>query len=73
MTVAEIAAYFKVVATNTVEGVEFVSLMEGRTLPFFASQFHGEKNAFEWEQSWCHSPRVDAAEAHSAEAVEAAS
>jgi gamma-glutamyl hydrolase len=66
-----LAAYFKVVATNTVDGVEFVSLMEGRTLPWYASQFHGEKNAFEWDQSWCKSPRLDAAEAHSAEAVEA--
>ena len=43
-----LAAFFRPLATNTVDGVEFVSLMEGRQLPFYASQFHGEKNAFEW-------------------------
>ena len=39
------------VATNTVDRVEFISLMEGRELPFYASQFHPEKNAFEWSQA----------------------
>ena len=46
-------AFFKVVATNRdARGVEFVSLMEGRHYPFYGSQFHPEKNAFEWNQSW---------------------
>lgn len=68
-----IDSYFRVIATNTVNDNTFVSLMEGKRLPFYASQFHGEKNAFEWDQNWCHSSRVDAGEAHSAEAVEAMS
>ena len=38
-----LATFFDVVATNTVDGVSFVSLMEGRELPFYASQFHPEK------------------------------
>jgi hypothetical protein len=35
------------------EGVEFVSVIEGRdaSLPFYGVQFHPEKNAFEWAQT----------------------
>ena len=67
-----LATIFRVVATNTVGGDTFISLMEGQTLPWYASQFHPEKNAFEWDQAWCSSAsRVDAAEAHSAAAIDA--
>ena len=66
-----ISATFRTIATNTVDGVEFVSMLEGRELPFYASQFHPEKNAFEWDQAWCSSARVDAAEAHSDAAIQA--
>ena len=47
-----LASFFNVVATNTVDDVSFVTLVEGRELPFYASQFHPEKNAFEWDQTW---------------------
>ena len=29
------------------EGLEFISAMEHKSLPFFGTQFHPEKNAFE--------------------------
>ena len=46
-------AFFRVVGTNQdVHGKEFVSLFEARQYPFYGSQFHPEKNAFEWNQSW---------------------
>ena len=35
---AGLSSFFRNVATNTVDGVEFISLMEGRELPFYASQ-----------------------------------
>jgi gamma-glutamyl hydrolase len=43
--------YFSVVASNTdADGTKFVSLIEARDFPFYGSQFHGEKNSFEWDQ-----------------------
>ena len=30
------------------EGTEFISAMEAKEFPFFATQFHPEKNSFEW-------------------------
>ena len=46
-------AFFEVVASNRdARGKEFVSLFEARQYPFYGSQFHPEKNAFEWNQSW---------------------
>jgi len=45
--------FFEVIATSADRlGVEFLTLMEGKQLPFYGSQFHPEKNAFEWDQSW---------------------
>ena len=44
---------FQLLATNEDRsGKRFVSLIAGRELPFFGSQFHPEKNSFEWDQSW---------------------
>lgn len=67
-----IASFWRVLATNTVEGgPEFVSLMEGRELPFYASQFHGEKNAFEFDQSWESDSRINPDTVHSGPAIAA--
>ena len=50
---AKLQSAFQVLATNTDRaGKRFVSLIAGRDLPFFGAQFHPEKNAFEWDQSW---------------------
>lgn len=43
--------FWSLVATNKDRrGMEFVSVAEGKNLPFFVSQFHPEKNANEFEQ-----------------------
>lgn len=58
------ATTFTPLATNKDRnGVEFVSMMEGITLPFYGTQFHPEKNAYEWDQGWCNGtiPGVNAA------------
>ena len=40
---------FRIVSTSCdTAGQEFVSTMEGRELPYFGTQWHSEKNAFEW-------------------------
>lgn len=41
--------FFKVLTTNfDRKGNEFVSTMEGRKYPFYSTQWHPEKSAFEW-------------------------
>jgi len=30
------------------KGIEFISTIEGKSMPFYATQWHPEKNAFEW-------------------------
>eukprot|EP00117_Sycon_ciliatum_P007047 scpid55287/ scgid10315/ Gamma-glutamyl hydrolase; Conjugase; GH; Gamma-Glu-X carboxypeptidase len=48
-TNANLAAMYNVLSTNTgSNGLEFVSTIEGKTLPFFGTQWHSEKNGFEW-------------------------
>lgn len=60
----------------------FASVAEAKDYPYFATQFHPEKNAYEWEQAWCSDPDVPsaptlsgtpagAAAAHSTQAVAA--
>jgi len=44
------------------EGLEFISTLEARDFPFFATQFHPEKNSFEWAVKYKEIP-------HSREAV----
>jgi gamma-glutamyl hydrolase len=62
---------WRVLATNVDrKGKPFVSLAEGISLPLFASQFHPEKNAFEFDQTW-DTPEV-ARPLHSVDAIEAA-
>ena len=41
--------FFRVLSTNyDRQGKEFVSTMEGIKYPFYATQWHPEKNSFEW-------------------------
>jgi len=48
---------YSVLATNMdINGNEFVSLIEGRSFPIYAAQFHPEKNAYEWDQAWSTDP-----------------
>jgi len=45
----KLSAFFNVLATNVDrKGKAFVSLVEGKKYPVYASQFHPEKNNFEW-------------------------
>jgi len=61
---------WRVLATNVDrQGKEFVSLAEGSNYPIFASQFHPEKNAYEFNQAW-DMPSVGVF-VHSATAIEA--
>jgi len=43
-------------------GLEFISSMEAKNYPFYATQFHPEKISFEWTEIWDHIP-------HSREAI----
>ena len=47
-------SFWETLATNVDDaGVEFVSLMEAKgAAPVWASQFHPEKNAFEWTTNY---------------------
>ena len=48
-----LGSFWDVLGTNEdAKGVTFVSLAEAKAFPFFAAQFHPEKNAYEWEQAW---------------------
>ena len=45
----EMDKFWKLLSVNTdTEGLEFISTMEAENYPFYASQFHPEKNSFEW-------------------------
>jgi len=58
--------FWKMLATGKdINQLEFVALIEANDYPFWASQFHPEKNAFEWTQKWNNIP-------HSKEAIETA-
>lgn len=47
---AALQKYYKLQATSkNPEGVEFVSMMEGKEYPVFAVQYHPEKNNFEYK------------------------
>ncbi|CAL1591817.1 unnamed protein product [Knipowitschia caucasica] len=44
--------FYRVLSTNTYnDGTEFVSTMEAYQYPFYAVQWHPEKNLFEWSRS----------------------
>ena len=47
------AAVFAACKEHRPESVElFASIIEARDHPFYGTQFHPEKNAFEWDQAW---------------------
>lgn len=49
--------FYKVLSTNTDGKTEFVSTMEAYNYPIYGTQWHPEKNAFEWKKSHIpHSP-----------------
>lgn len=51
--------FFNVLSTNfDRDGIEFVSTMEGKVMPFYATQWHPEKPIYEWLSTECmnHSP-----------------
>ena len=41
--------FWTILATNTdKDGLEFISALEAKDYPFYATQFHPEKIAYEW-------------------------
>ncbi|XP_037613077.1 gamma-glutamyl hydrolase-like isoform X2 [Sebastes umbrosus] len=49
--------FYKVLSTNMDGETEFVSTVEAYEYPIYGTQWHPEKNAFEWKQSYVpHSP-----------------
>ncbi|KAM9839805.1 gamma-glutamyl hydrolase [Aulostomus maculatus] len=56
-TNAELNQFYKVLSTNTDGYIEFVSTAEARDYPIYGTQWHPEKNAFEWRKAYIpHSP-----------------
>mmetsp|Transcript_18627 Transcript_18627/g.33226 ORF Transcript_18627/g.33226 Transcript_18627/m.33226 type:complete len:379 (-) Transcript_18627:235-1371(-) len=56
-----LSRFFRVLSTSKdKQGVEYVSTVEAREYPFLATQWHAEKNAFEWAsyQANPHSPEA---------------
>ncbi|XP_076617072.1 gamma-glutamyl hydrolase-like [Chaetodon auriga] len=50
-------SFYKVLSTNTDGNIEFVSTMEAYDYPIYGTQWHPEKNAFEWTRPYIpHSP-----------------
>jgi len=46
---SKLSSFFKVLSTNKDRGgVEFVSSIESNSYPIFGTQWHPEKNIFEW-------------------------
>ncbi|XP_071751595.1 gamma-glutamyl hydrolase isoform X2 [Centroberyx gerrardi] len=53
----ELKKFYKVLSTNTDGKVEFVSTVEAYHFPIYGTQWHPEKNAFEWTRPYIpHSP-----------------
>ncbi|KAI1889100.1 hypothetical protein AGOR_G00175600 [Albula goreensis] len=53
----ELLNFYSILSTNTDGKVEFVSTMEAKDLPIYGTQWHPEKNAFEWTRPYIpHSP-----------------
>ncbi|XP_041669700.1 gamma-glutamyl hydrolase [Cheilinus undulatus] len=53
----ELNSFYKVLSTNTDGRTEFVSTMEAYDYPIYGTQWHPEKNAFEWRRLYYpHSP-----------------
>ncbi|XP_059900472.1 gamma-glutamyl hydrolase-like isoform X2 [Gadus macrocephalus] len=55
----ELSKFYRVLSTNSDEKTEFVSTMEAYDYPIYATQWHPEKNAFEWTRDYIpHSPNA---------------
>ncbi|KAJ8277669.1 hypothetical protein GJAV_G00078350 [Gymnothorax javanicus] len=53
----ELRNFYRVLTTNYDGKLEFVSTMEAYDFPFYGTQWHPEKNAFEWTRPYIpHSP-----------------
>lgn len=53
----ELKNFYKVLSTNTDGRVEFVSTFEAYDYPIYGTQWHPEKNAFEWTRPYIvHTP-----------------
>ncbi|XP_012676780.2 gamma-glutamyl hydrolase-like [Clupea harengus] len=53
----ELKKFYKILSTNTDGNTEFVSTMEAYSYPVYATQWHPEKNAFEWSKPYYpHTP-----------------
>ncbi|XP_037550416.1 gamma-glutamyl hydrolase [Nematolebias whitei] len=53
----ELRTFYKVLSTNTDGNTEFVSTVEAYDYPIYGTQWHPEKNAFEWSKPYIpHSP-----------------
>ncbi|XP_037613081.1 gamma-glutamyl hydrolase isoform X2 [Sebastes umbrosus] len=53
----ELKKFYKILSTNTDGETEFVSTVEAYDYPIYATQWHPEKNAFEWTRPFIpHSP-----------------
>ncbi|XP_068438048.1 gamma-glutamyl hydrolase-like [Clinocottus analis] len=48
----ELSNFYKVISTNTDGTTEFVSTIEAYDYPIYGTQWHPEKNAFEWRNSY---------------------
>ncbi|XP_041474547.1 gamma-glutamyl hydrolase A-like [Lytechinus variegatus] len=50
-----LSSFFQVLSTNVdLNGVRFISTVEAYDYPFYGTQWHPEKNAFEWKVNSCH-------------------
>ena len=51
-TTEELSSFYKVLSTNDdLQGVNFVSTIEAYKYPIFGTQWHPEKNIFEWQKA----------------------
>ncbi|XP_061121988.1 gamma-glutamyl hydrolase [Syngnathus typhle] len=52
-----LTSFYKVLSTNTDGKIEFLSTMEAFDYPIYGTQWHPEKNAFEWRKPYvAHTP-----------------
>ena len=51
--------FWSVLSTNYDEnGIQFISMMEAKHYPFWAVQYHPEKNMFEWTEKYQNIPHT---------------
>ena len=75
MKTPSLANFYKILSTNKdLQGVEFVSTIEANNYPIYGTQWHPEKNAYEWgmdsdgipKEGINHSPQAIAVEQYMA-------